>query len=200
MPPRKKIDPWFKTERTAVARVDSARADCQWKKLAKALGDLCSARQSCAKAAHNGKKVKVIDSMELVDSIREGGRYLVRPPLVGRDASLIEHALKKRGHSVIVLCREPITKLGRCPIVSLGSGVTVRTRVDEPNNPDKPTCRWFDDVVDEFGEYVVGKIDIEATNQRQLDFLLAHLSTIPLHIDAYRIAITLCNTLASESV
>lgn len=200
MPPRKKLDPWFKAEKSAVAMIDSARAALQWEKLANALGDLCDARQSCARAAHNGKKVQVLDSMELADSIREGGRFLVRPPLVGRDASLIEHALKKRGFSAIVLCREPKTKLGRCPIVSLGSGVTVRTQVDEPSNPEKPTCRWFDDVVDAFGAYVIGKIDTEATNQRQLDFLLVHLSAIPLHVDAYRIAMGLCDALASESV
>lgn len=200
MPPRKKLDPWFKTEKTAVAMIDSARAALQWGKLSGALDDLCNARQSCAKAAHNGKKVRVIDSMELADSIREGGRFLVKPPLVGRSASLIEHALKKKGYSVIVLCREPITKLGRCPIVSLGSGITVRTQVDEPNNPEKPTCRWFDDVLDAFGDYVLSKIDTEATNQRQLDFILAHLSAVPHNIDVYRVAMRLCDALVGESV
>lgn len=200
MPPRKKQDPWFKAEKAAVEKIDVARSAMQWEKLATALEDLCHARQACAKAAHNGKKVQIIGSMEHADAIRSGGRFLVRPPLVGRDASLIEHALKNKGYSVIVLCREPVTKLGLCPIVSLGSGVTVRTQVDEPKNPDKPSCGWFDGVVQEFGAYVIGRIDESATEQRQLDNLLAHLSAIPSHGEAYRIAIKLCGALARDSV
>jgi len=200
MPPRKKQDPWFKAQKAAIVRVDAARADMQWDKLAAALRDLYNARQSCAKAARNGKKVQVVESVECADSICSGGRYLVRPPLVGRDASLIEHALKSRGYSAIVLCREPKTKLGLCPIVSLGSGVTVRTQVGEPANPEKPTCNWFDGVVQEFGDYVVDKIDENATSQRQLDYLLAHLSAIPAHSNAYRVAIKLCGALSNDSV
>jgi hypothetical protein len=200
MPPRKKQDPWFRAEKAAIVKIDAARSVMQWEKLAAALEDLCRARQACANAAHNGKKVQVIESMEYVDAIRSGGRFLVRPPLVGKDASLIEHALKGKGYSAIVLCREPVTKLGLCPIVSLGSGVTVRTQVEEPVNPDKPSCGWFDGVVQEFGAYVVGNIDENATHQRQLDNLLAHLSAVPSHGEAYRIAIKLCDALARDSV
>jgi hypothetical protein len=200
MPPRKKQDPWLKAEKAAIVKIDAARSAMQWEILATALEDLCSARQACASAAHNGKKVQVIESMEFADAIRSGGRFLVRPPLVGRDASLIEHALKNRGYSVIVLCREPSTKLGLCPIVSLGSGVTVRTQVEGPKNPEKPSCSWFDGVVQEFGAYVVGNIDENATHQRQLDNLLAHLSAIPSHGEAYRIAMKLCSALARDSV
>ena len=200
MPPRKKQDPWFKAEKSAIVKIDAARSAMQWGNLATALEDICRARQACANAAHNGKKVQVIESMEFADAIRSGGRFLVRPPLVGRNASLIEHALKSKGYSVIVLCREPVTKLGLCPIVSLGSGVTVRTQVKEPENPEKPSCSWFDGVVQEFGAYVVGKIDEDATHQRQLDNLLAHLSAIPSHGEAYRIAIKLCGALVRDSV
>ena len=200
MPPRKKQDPWFKAEKAAIVKIDAARSAMQWEKLAAALEELCRARQACSNAAHNGEKVQVIESMECAGSIRSGGRFLVRPPLVGRDASLIEHALKNKGYSVIVLCREPVTKLGFCPIVSLGSGVTVRTQVEEPKNPEKPSCGWFDGVVQEFGAYVVGKIDESATHQRQLDNLLAHLSAVPSHGEAYRVAIKLCGALARDSV
>ena len=200
MPPRKKLDPWLRAEKSAIETIYRARTDERWGKLAGALDDLCKARQACVKAAHNGKKVRIIDTMEFADSLREGGRFLVTPPLVGRDASLIENALKNRGFSAIVLCREPITKLGLCPIVSLGSGITVRTQVDEPDDPERPTCKWFDNVVVEFGEYVTGRIDTQATNKRQLDFLLAHLSAIPTYINAYRTAMNLCNALADESV
>tara|TARA_B100000959_G_scaffold178936_1_gene187146 strand:+ start:30 stop:632 length:603 start_codon:yes stop_codon:yes gene_type:complete len=200
MPPRKKQDPWFSIEKAAVEKIAVARPEMQWEALALALQDLCAARRACANAAHNGKKVQVVESMEHAETFRSGGRFLVRPPLVGKDASLIEHALKSRGHSAIVLCREPITKLGLCPIVSLGSGVTIRTQVEEPEIPEKPTCGWFDGVVQEFGEYVISRIDDSTTYQRQLDYLLAHLSAIPSCGEAYRIAIKLCGALARDSV
>ena len=200
MSPRKKQDPWFRVEKSAISKIDIARSAKDWENLGIALQELCSARQACVKAAHNGKSVIILESMEHVDTIRSGGRFLVRPPLVGRDAALVEGALKKRGYSTIVLCREPKTKLGLCPIVALGSGVTVRTRVQEPEDPEKPSCRWFDSVVQLFGEHVVKGIDRDATCQRQLDYLLAHLSAVPSHGEAYRIAIKLCTTLAKNGV
>lgn len=194
------MEPWFKVEKETLAVVDPARASENWETLASALDSLCTARQSIAGAARKGKLVNVIDSMEDIDSLEKGGRYLVRPPLVARDASILDHTLKLKGISVVVLCREPITQLGKCPIVALGSGVTIRTQIEEPANPDKPSCRWFDLAVEALGACVVDRIDTEATPQRQLNYLLAHLSAIPMHVDSYRAAIALCDALASESV
>jgi hypothetical protein len=120
--------------------------------------------------------------------------------LVARDAALLDSALKVRGLSAIVACREPKTSLGLCPIVALGSGVTVRIQVEEPKNPQKPTCEWFDRALHELGQHVLEQLDQTAVKQRQLDYLLAHLPAIQLHKPAYYAAIKLCNTLSCENV
>lgn len=190
----------FGAEKKIFEDLDRARAMQEWSTLASILQNLVIIKQKQLKLARNGKRVRLIDCMELVENIKEGGRFLVKPPLVGRDASIIGNIFSSSGIPSIVICREPKTKSGRCPVVSLGSGVTVRIQVDEPSNPDKPTCEWFDKVVDELGNQIVDRIDDFSSSQRQLDYLLAHLSAVPMHVSTYKAAIALCKTLQSENV
>ena len=167
--------------------------------LADAIKNLSEARVARAHAAHNGKRVRLVSDRDEIEAVYEGGRYLVQPPLVARDASLLDGFLRSVGFSGVVACREPDTSLGRCPIVALGSGVTVRVQVDAPKNPNKPTCAWFDYALEELGNHVIEKINPDSSTQRQLDSLIAHFSAIPTYRGAYLVAIELCNTLASEN-
>ncbi|MDP7006116.1 MAG: hypothetical protein QF718_07910 [Phycisphaerales bacterium] len=180
--------------------IDRARANHAWADLSCELKNLVGLRRSQIKLARNGKRVRIIGNMELVEDINEGGRFLVTPPLVARDASIIENQLSLSKIHSVVLCREPTTSLGLCPVVSLGRGVTVRVHVEEPNSQTKPSCEWFDYAVSELGEYVVSKIDQSSSKQRQLDYLLAHLSAVPVSIKAHLSAINLCKALESERV
>ena len=198
--PKKNIDSWFKVEKDAAAAIDIARAASDWETLSSEIENLSEARSSRATAAHNGKKVRVIQSSEEVDTIKDAGRFLVQPPLVARDAALLDNAFKSSGISSVVVCREPVTSLGLCPVVALGSGVIVRVQVKEPKNPQKPTCAWFDHAIKELGEHVLERLDQNATHTRQLDYLLAHFSAVPTFLGMYQSAIALCNTLAHESV
>ena len=198
--PRKKIEPWFKAESDAVAAVGLSRASQHWDTLATDIEKLLGARVQRARGAHNGKRVQLVQSSEKAVEMKGGGRYLVQPPLVARDAALLENSLKSSGFSIVVACREPVTSLGMCPIVALGSGVTVRVQVDAPKNPQQPTCAWFDNALEELGDHVLEQLNTTATDQRQLDYLLAHLSAIPTHVATHRAAIERCNTLAHQSV
>jgi uncharacterized coiled-coil protein SlyX len=198
--PRKKIELWFKAESDAIAAIAVGRASQNWEILATEIERLLEARTQRANAAHNGKKVQLVRSTEEAEAMKGGGRYLVQPPLVARDAALLDNALKSSGVSSVVACREPVTSLGMCPIVALGSGVTVRIQVKEPDNAQKPTCAWFDAAIEELGNHVIEQLNATATEQRQLDYLLAHLSAIPTHVATYRAAIERCNTLAHQSV
>lgn len=197
---RKKRDPWFKAESNAMTAIDNARASSNWEVLATEIDCLLQARLERANAAHNGKKVQLVQNTDDAEMIHEGGRYLVQPPLVAKDAAILDNALKMSGVSSVVACREPVTRLGLCPVVALGSGVTVRIQVEEPKNPNKPTCAWFDHALEELGDYVIEQLGKISSTQRQLDYLLAHFSAIPTHVGAYRAAIERCNTLARQSV
>ncbi len=197
--PRKKISPWFKAESNAVVAIDRARSTSNWQDLSVEIGNLSHARIERAGAARNGKRVQIIQNNEESEVVHEGGRYLVQPPLVARDAALLDNRLKSEGVSSVVVCREPVTSLGLCPIVALGSGVTVRVQVEEPKNPKSPTCGWFDHAIEELGDHVLEQINHDSPVQRQLDYLLAHFSAIPTYMRIYHCATGLCNTLARES-
>lgn len=197
---RKKMDLWFGAEAKAILAIDNARASSNWEVLATEIDKLLEARLQKVKAARNGKRVRLVQCREEAELISEGGRYLVQPPLVARDAALLDNALKMSGNSSVIACREPITSLGLCPIVALGSGVTVRVQVEKPTNPTRPTCAWFDYALEELGNHVLEQLDKISTEQRQLDYLLAHLPAIPTHVGAHRAAIERCVTLARSSV
>ena len=131
--PRIKINPWFKAEVNAVNAIDNARAANNWSALADEIKVLSDARLERVQAAHNGKKVHIISDREEIELVKEGGRYLVQPPLVARDASLLDGFLKSEGLSGVVACREPETQLGLCPIVALGSDIDTRSSIRSPS-------------------------------------------------------------------
>ena len=197
---RKKFKHWFIDEANSVAAIDGARAANNWESLSIEIGNLSAARSLRAKAAHNGKSVQIIQSTECLELPHDGGRYLVQPPLVARDAALFDNDMKLKGVSSVVVCREPRTDLGLCPVVALGSGVTARVQVDEPKNHNKPTCAWFDHAIEELGDHVLEQLNKDSSNQRQLDYLIAHFSAIPTHVRLYQRAIEFCDTLAQQSV
>ena len=188
----------FKDEKKAVIAIEQSRGSKDFSALANALDTLKRSRISQSSAAKNGKRVQIIESMEQADEIKEGGRYLVRPPLVARDAALIEHGLKSKGHAVLVICREPKTQLGLCPVVSLGSGVTLRIQIDEPEDESKPTCAWFDHALEELGSHVIDGIKEDDSTLRQLDYLLAHLPSVSAHGPVYQEAIRRSEAISQE--
>ncbi len=197
-PPRQLKTP-YKNEKRAIAAVDQARSAQDWTTLISALSDLSEARQEQAKRAKNGKRVQLIESPDVANKIKEGGRFLVRPPLVGRDAGLMHNALKEKHIASLFVCREPTTKLGLCPIVALGSGVTVRVQVDEPKDFDKPTCAWFDHALSELGAHVVEEAEKQGKDERELDFLLAHIPAVSSYKPAYLAAIACCKALKNRN-
>ena len=162
-----------------------------WLSLSNAINQLSEIRESLKSFAKNGR-VRIIDTNEAMNTVEGSGRYLLRPPLVGRDASLLHNSLKERGFASLVVCREPKTKLGLCPVVSLGSGVTVRVQVEEPSNKDQPTCAWFDYALGELGQHVLDMTDKQDGLERQLDYLIAHFPSISSYKVAYQKAALIC--------
>jgi hypothetical protein len=196
---QQKRNPLFDKEKVLVETIAQARSEDNWADVSSALKELYEIRTSISHSAKNGKRVQILESFENEEALSSGGRYLIRPPLVGRDAGLIHHALRKNGHSALVLCREPSTSLGLCPIVALGSGVMVRIQIKEPKNQEKPTCAWFDHAFEELGDHVLSKLDRTASTKRQLDYLLAHLPAVSTCSCIYSAGVELCRTLCDEN-
>ena len=194
----KKNHSLFKQAQKTVVAIEQVRSKKNWAKLSGEIDKLASARLSIAKLAKNGRPVKIINETNRVTSISLGGRYLVQPPLVAKDASLIRQDLKEKGLPSIILCREPKTKRGLCPVVSLGSGVIIRVQIEEPKDIEHPTCAWFDRAIDALGLQVISLAEKQDNVLRRLDFLVAHMPAVPSYRPIYIKARSLCQTLDTQ--
>ena len=79
-----------------------------------------------------------------------------------------------------VLCREPLTKLKLCPIVTIGQ-VTIRTKIDPPKHWDRPTLDWFMAALEALGDAAIETLDRNADPIRLVDAILARLDALPDH-------------------
>ena len=197
--PRRKLTQWFKDSRSSKIKIAHARKNKLWKKLKASVLLLQRANKERVLDSKNGRGVQVLESLEEINLVRADGRYLVQPPLVGRNAADLQSSLDGRGYSTVILCREPKTQLGFCPIVTLGETTTVRSQVEEPADPYKPTAKWFDFAVDELGRAVVEKVDTLATYDRKLDYLLGHLGAVPACDGLYCAILEICDALIEAS-
>jgi hypothetical protein len=193
--PRRKMTQWFKDSRASKIKIEKARKNKDWAGIKSATVALHNANKTRVALTKNGRRVQILETHEDVDLVVDDGKYLMRPPLVGRHAADLQALLDREGVSCIVLCREPKTQLGFCPIVILGDTTTVRSQVGEPINPNKPTVKWFDSATDELGRTVLDKKDTFATNDRKLDYLLGHLSAVPVCDGLYFAIVEICDAL-----
>ena len=186
---------WFKDSRASKNKICQTRNSKRWDQLKLAVEVLRKAQKDRVKSSKNGRRVQIIDDHQACERVSKDGRILVRPPLVGRDAANLQESLDKRGYSTVILCREPRTQVGLCPIVTLGATTTVRSQVEEPKNIDAPTAEWFDFAVGELGRTVVERVDTLATNDRKLDYLIGHLNAVPSCDKLYCAIVDICNAL-----
>ena len=186
---------WFKSSRASKIKIAKARKGGDWTTLQSAACALQIANKQRFSLSKNGRRVQIIETYEDIENIKDDGRYLLCPPLVAKNAGDLQTSLDETGFSTIILCREPKTQLGLCPIVTLGDNTTVRSQIKEPTNPDKPTASWFDSGVDELGRVIVEKTETLTTNDRKLDYLLGHLCAVPAYDGLYVAIGTICDAL-----
>lgn len=121
------------------------------------------------------------------------GLYLLEPPhLVGADARRLRLMALEQRVPAMTLCREPITRLGQCPLVAIAPGATVRTRIDPPDG-NSPLEAWVVEAYDELGAFAIGSLDPEIAAIKRLDQLLDRSDALPeygpIHDAIARIAI-----------
>ena len=124
---------WFEAERLCARGLDMARSEGDFNLMARIVLPLQEARRQRMQAAFDSRKISIIDEATSEERQLETRCYLVQPPLVGADARRIRLLALEREVPAMVLCREPKTQLGLCPIVAIGQ-VTVRTRIDPARN------------------------------------------------------------------
>ncbi|MDY7108163.1 MAG: hypothetical protein SYC29_05955 [Planctomycetota bacterium] len=172
---------YFQAERQAREALTMARDDDDFGRMARIIMPLWEARRQRLQQALDVEDVTVVETPIEEDMTIEPGCYLVRPPQVGADARRLRLMALEREIPAAVLCREPKTSLGLCPIVAIAPGVTIRTKVDEPPDPDHPDMAWFIGAMEALGEFAIISLDPALPTLKRLDALLNRLETIPDH-------------------
>lgn len=171
---------WFEAERLCARGLDMARSEGDFNLMARIVLPLQEARRQRMQAAFDSRKISIIDEATSEERQLETRCYLVQPPLVGADARRIRLLALEREVPAMVLCREPKTQLGLCPIVAIGQ-VTVRTRIEPPKKWDKPDLAWYVEACELLGDAAIETLDRTMEPARQVDALLERLDAVPDH-------------------
>ena len=171
----------FEAERLAGKALQLARQERLFDRMAEVVTTLQEARRSRIEPALAIAKVVVLDEPFDDQVTIKPGCYLVRPPLVGADTRRLRLLAHSREISVAVVCREPSTQLRLCPIVAIGTGATVRTKIDPPEDPDHPAMDWFLDAMHALGDWAIETLDAGSDVEKRVDALLSRLDAIPDH-------------------
>jgi hypothetical protein len=171
----------FEAERLMLKSLLACRAEHDFERMAAIVPHLMEARMRRLKNALAVKRIAIIDTPVSEDVRASKGCFLVQPPQVAADARRLRLAAFEQQVSVAVLCREPLTKIKLLPIVALGPGSTLRTKVQPPRNFEKPDMAWFIAAIDALGTFAVESLDPSLTPMRRVDALLDRLDALPEH-------------------
>lgn len=182
---------WFEAERHALRALNAARRVENWDAMARISLPLQEARRLRLAKAFDTKKFTIVEqAVHDADEVKTGC-YLIQPPLVAADARRLRLAALRQEVPAAVLCREPLTKLKRCPIVAIGA-VTIRARIEPPKNPKKPTLEWLIAAMEALGDAGIESIDTGLDLDRQIDHVLACLDAMPDHEKLHQILGDMC--------
>jgi hypothetical protein len=184
---------WFEAERIAIKALELARREEDFAAMSRIVLPLQEARRQRIQAALTAakKKVRILDADITEEMPLAPGVYLIQPPTVGADARRLRLAALRREIPVAVMCREPRTQRGQCPVVAIG-GMTVRARIDAPKEWDKPDFAWFVRAMEDLGDAAMEMLDTGIELDRQIDFLLNLLDSVPDHEKLHQLLAAKC--------
>lgn len=117
------------------------------------------------------------------------GCWLIEPTLVGADGRELRRQAAEQEIPVIVMVREPLTQLGKWPVVMVGPSTT-RAYVDPPKK--EPDVEWFLDAGEALGDAAIESVDPAAPLTNQINALFDALCTIRDHDKLHQALATAC--------
>ncbi len=170
----------FKAEALAHKAMLLAHDDGDFGRMALAIPTLREARLCRLNAAMKVGTLLVVDVPFEDDVTIEPGCYLIQPPLVGAHARRLRLMAVSREINTVVLCREPVIRLGLVPFVALGSGATVRTKMKLPADIEDPDLDWYASALEALGEAAT-ELDPAMSVEKRVNTLLPRVDAIPEH-------------------
>lgn len=171
----------FEAERLGHRALMMSRQINDFARMVECIGPLRTARQIRREEALSHRKVNMVTEPVTEKVSVKPGCFLVQPPQVGADARRLRLAALQAEVPVAVVCREPQTQTGLWPIVAIGAGMTIRTKVKPPKNQSKPDMKWFIGAMEAIGDWAADIIDSDLELTKRIDVLLDRLDTVPDH-------------------
>ncbi len=171
---------YFTSERLAQEALALAFSMSDYSRMARILLPLQEARRNKRLAAFDTHRLTLINQLPPEDDPIAPGCYLLEPPLVGADGREFRDRADAQGIPVSVIVREPKTKLRKWPVVMIGP-VTIRVRIDPPEDENRPDAAWFMLALEALGDSAIETIDPDAPIESRIEQLYERLGTITDH-------------------
>lgn len=174
---------YAEAERLALEGLQHAHQALDYERMARAVLPLQESRRLRRQQAADVKKIQRLSSYSELEAYLTGnkampaGCYLIEPPLVGADGRELRERALAEDVPVVVIVREPITRLNHWPIVMVGP-VTVRTRVSPPKKPD---VSWMLRAGEALGDHALASVDPTDDAAGRVEHLLELLSAVVDH-------------------
>ncbi len=176
---------YFECERLALEALGLARASQDYERMARITLPLQEARRQKRQIASERRRVIRLDSVEKLEPLLSGqkkivaGCYLIEPLLVGADGRDLRERADGQEAAVIVVAREPVTRLGAWPVVMVGP-VTVRTHFAAPAK-EKPDVAWMLGAGEALGDSAIESVDAGMDPMMRVERLADLLATVVDH-------------------
>lgn len=200
---------YFECEQLAAGALRKAHALQDYDRMARILMPLQESRRMKRDMAFDAHKAFMVTDEIPTGKRLVAGCYLVAPPRVGVDGRALREHADQNEVPVIVLVREPTTRDGLWPIVSVGP-VTVRTKVmpappaksskaptkkkvtkkagesDDKGEPPTggvlpPAVEWFMETCEALGDAAISSVPDSLPAANRVDMLFERLEALPDH-------------------
>ncbi len=193
---------YFAAEKLALSALRRAHHDADYARMARIILPLQEARRQKRDMAFETRKVFVVDGEIPHGRGLVAGCYLVCPPRVGADGRMLRDMADEKKVPVFVLVREPVTRDGLWPVVSVGP-VTVRTKVEPfvapaakpstakgkgkvekaaaPAVVGAPSVKWFAASGEALGDEAIGQVAVTLSAAARVDLLMDRLESVQHH-------------------
>lgn len=186
---------YFESERHGLKALMLAHRALDFERMARITLPLQEARRQKAQLAMDAAAE---DGVRVVNDPRARckapGLYLVQPPAIAIETRTLVFDADHRGVPVMALTREPLTSVGKWPVVMVNGEVAVRTQVappwalervaDSPTRdraPGPPGVEWFLGASESLGDAAIAQVNPEDHPSYRVEDLLEFLDCHPMH-------------------
>ena len=168
---------YFEAERLSRDALEKAHQAEDYERMARITLPLQEARRQKRLLAVDTDRIFRMNEMD-EEAALEAGMYLIEPMLVGAHGRDLRDRADSMEVPVLVVVREPQTRMGLWPIVMIGP-VTVRTQVRPPAG-DKPDAAWMTATSEALGDAAL-EMSTGRDAADYVDVLMDALGTIGDH-------------------